>query len=157
MGEFDLIARYFKRNSAPALHPSAQAATEFVAHTPSPTIALGIGDDGALLSPQPGQQYAPQGQPMPGQPYPGQYQPQPGQPYAAHTLLLFEFPGDRMVGLTVEARLEKTETYSAVDGMFNRYELAYMWNTAKELLTRLTAEYEQISYDYFQEVTAKTA
>ena len=58
MGEFDLIARYFKRNSAPALHPSAQAATEFVAHTPSPTIALGIGDDGALLSPQPGQQLA---------------------------------------------------------------------------------------------------
>lgn len=63
-------------------------------------------------------------------------EPQPGQPYAAHTLILFEFTDDRIVGLTVEARLEKTETYSAVDGLFNRFELAYMWNTAKELLTR---------------------
>ncbi len=63
-------------------------------------------------------------------------EPQPGQPYAAHTLLLFEFPEDRIVGLTVEARLEKDEIYSAIDGMLNKYELAYMWNTAKELLTR---------------------
>ncbi|MEQ1609533.1 MAG: DUF4105 domain-containing protein [Hyphomonadaceae bacterium] len=63
-------------------------------------------------------------------------EPQPGQPYAAHTLLLFEFPEDRIVGLTVEARLEKDEIYSAIDGMLNKYELAYMWNTVKELLTR---------------------
>jgi len=75
-------------------------------------------------------------------------EPQPGQPYAAHTLLLFEFPGDRMVGLTVEARLEKTETYSAVDGMFNRYELAYMWNTAKELLTRRAVYLDKDIYIY---------
>lgn len=75
-------------------------------------------------------------------------EPQPGQPYAAHTLLLFEFPGDRMVGLTVEARLEKTETYSAVDGMFNRYELAYMWNTAKELLTRRATYLDKDIYIY---------
>lgn len=63
-------------------------------------------------------------------------EPQPGQPYAAHTLVLFEFAGDRMIGLTVEARLEKGETYSAIDGLFNRFELAYVWSTPKELLTR---------------------
>lgn len=63
-------------------------------------------------------------------------EPQPGEAYAAHTLLLFEFPDDRIIGLTVEARLEKDETYDAVAGVLNKYELAYMWNTAKEVLER---------------------
>jgi thiamine-monophosphate kinase len=42
VGEFDLIARYFKRASQPAL----------------PGVALGIGDDCALLQPRPGTQLA---------------------------------------------------------------------------------------------------
>jgi len=63
-------------------------------------------------------------------------EPQPGGDYAAHTLILFEFANDRIVGLTVEARLEKGETYSALDGLFNDYELSYIWATAKDLLTR---------------------
>ncbi len=75
-------------------------------------------------------------------------EPQPGQPYAAHTLILFEFTDDRIVGLTVEARLEKTETYSAVDGLFNKFELAYMWNTAKELLTRRATFLKKDIYVY---------
>ncbi|RYF40395.1 MAG: thiamine-phosphate kinase, partial [Comamonadaceae bacterium] len=41
MGEFDLIARYFKR---PASH--------------APHVVLGVGDDCALLQPQPGMQLA---------------------------------------------------------------------------------------------------
>ena len=75
-------------------------------------------------------------------------EPQPGQPYAAHTLLLFEFSNDRFVGLTVEARLEKDEIYSAIDGMLNKYELAYMWNTAKELLTRRAVFLKKYIYVY---------
>lgn len=75
-------------------------------------------------------------------------EPQPGQPYAAHTLLLFEFPDDRMVGLTVEARLEKSETYDAVEGALNKYELAYMWNTAKEVLTRRATFLKKDIYVY---------
>ena len=46
-------------------------------------------------------------------------EPQPGGDYAAHTLILFEFGGDRIVGLTVEARLEQGETYDAIAGVFN--------------------------------------
>ena len=57
MGEFDLIARYFKRNTPSALQPSAQPATDSIAFITSP-IALGIGDDCALLTPAPGQQLA---------------------------------------------------------------------------------------------------
>lgn len=75
-------------------------------------------------------------------------EPQPGQPYAAHTLILFEFTDDRIVGLTIEARLEKSETYSAVDGLFNKFELAYMWNTAKELLTRRATFLKKDIYVY---------
>ena len=82
-------------------------------------------------------------------------EPQPGQPYAAHTLLLFEFPDDRMVGLTVEARLEATETYSAVDGLLNKYELAYMWNTARELLTRRATYLKKDVYIYPLTLTAE--
>ncbi|HVY88101.1 MAG TPA: DUF4105 domain-containing protein [Hyphomonadaceae bacterium] len=63
-------------------------------------------------------------------------EPQPGGEYAAHTLVLFEFAGDRIVGVSVEARLEQGETYSATDGVFNNYELAFMWGSAKEFLTR---------------------
>jgi hypothetical protein len=63
-------------------------------------------------------------------------EPQPGGGYAAHTLVLFEFTGDRIIGLTVEARREVDEDYDPFWGLFNRFELAYVWSTSKELLTR---------------------
>ena len=63
-------------------------------------------------------------------------EPQPGSQLAAHTLLLFEFPGDRLLGLTIEARRENNEDYSAIRGIFNAYELAYVWAEARDLLTR---------------------
>jgi hypothetical protein len=63
-------------------------------------------------------------------------EPQPGGGYAAHTLLLFEFAGDRMTGVTVEARREADEDYDAFQGLFNKFELAYIWSTSKELLAR---------------------
>ncbi|MEY4784282.1 MAG: hypothetical protein RIR41_2217, partial [Pseudomonadota bacterium] len=75
-------------------------------------------------------------------------EPQPGGEYAAHTLILFEFGGDRVVGLTVEARLEQGETYDAVAGAFNRYELSYIWATARELLTRRVTFLEKDVYVY---------
>ena len=75
-------------------------------------------------------------------------EPQPGGEYAAHTLILFEFDGDRIVGLTVEARLEQGETYDAVAGAFNRYELSYIWATARELLTRRVTFLDKDVYVY---------
>ena len=72
-------------------------------------------------------------------------EPQPGQLYAAHTLILFEFAGDRIVGLTVEARLEDDETYDPVQGALNKFELSYVWSTARDLLTRrVTMLHKQI-------------
>jgi hypothetical protein len=75
-------------------------------------------------------------------------EPQPGGDYAAHTLVLFEFAGDRIVGLTVEARLEKGETYDAVAGVFNNFELAYVWASARDLLTRRVTFLDKDVYVY---------
>jgi len=63
-------------------------------------------------------------------------EPQPGSQLAAHTLLLFEFDGDRILGLTIEARREVDEDYSALRGAFNAFELTYIWASARDLLTR---------------------
>ncbi len=63
-------------------------------------------------------------------------EPQPGSQLAAHTLLLFEFEGDRMLGLTIEARREQGEEYSAFRGQFNAFELIYIWASARDLLVR---------------------
>jgi hypothetical protein len=63
-------------------------------------------------------------------------EPQPGSQLAAHTLLLFEFEGDRLLGLTIEARRERDEDYSAFHGLFNAFELAYIWGAARDFLTR---------------------
>lgn len=63
-------------------------------------------------------------------------EPQPGSQLAAHTLLIFEFEGDRLLGLTIEARREQDEDYSAFWGLFNAFELSYVWGSARDFLTR---------------------
>ncbi len=63
-------------------------------------------------------------------------EPQPGSNLAAHTLLLFEFENDRLLGLTIEARREVGEEYDALAGIWNTFELSYVWASARDLLTR---------------------
>lgn len=63
-------------------------------------------------------------------------EPDPSLSFAAHTFMLFEFSDDRLLGLTIEARREADEDYSAIAGAFNQFELAYLWGTAHDLLTR---------------------
>lgn len=63
-------------------------------------------------------------------------EPQPGSNLAAHTLLLFELPNDRLIGITIEARREQGEDYSAIRGAFNAFELSFLWAEARDLLTR---------------------
>jgi len=63
-------------------------------------------------------------------------EPQPGSKLAAHTLLLFEFSNDRLLGLTIEARREVGEEYSALRGVGRAFELSYVWASARDLLVR---------------------
>ena len=82
-------------------------------------------------------------------------EPQPGGDYAAHTLLLFEFAGDRTIGVTVEARREAGEEYDAFQGLFNKFELAYIWSTSKELLARRAVYLAKEVYVYPLTLTAE--
>lgn len=75
-------------------------------------------------------------------------EPQPGSDLAAHTLLLFEFTDDRLLGITIEARRERNEDYSAVRGVWNSFELSYIWASARDLLTRRAVMLEHEVFIY---------
>ncbi|MBX3431695.1 MAG: DUF4105 domain-containing protein [Hyphomonadaceae bacterium] len=80
-------------------------------------------------------------------------EPQPGSQLAAHTLLLFEFSGDRILGLTIEARREEGEEYSAFRGQFNAFELIYIWATARDLLIRRATMLDHEVFVYPVDIT----
>jgi hypothetical protein len=80
-------------------------------------------------------------------------EPQPGSQLAAHTLLLFEFEGDRLLGLTIEARRERDEDYSALRGTFNAFELIYIWGTARDFLTRRAVMLDHEVFVYPVDIT----
>lgn len=82
-------------------------------------------------------------------------EPQPGSQLAAHTLLLFEFSGSRLLGLTIEARREQGEEYSALRGIFNAFELSYIWGSARDLLTRRAVMLDHEVFVYPVEITAE--
>ena len=75
-------------------------------------------------------------------------EPQPGSSLAAHTFLLFEFEDDRLLSLTIEARREREERYSALRGIFNAFELSYVWGTARDFLTRRAVMLDHDIYVY---------
>lgn len=56
----------------------------------------------------------------------------PGFKGVAHTYFIFDFKNAPPVAFSVEARREKNETYSAEMGMFNKYELIYLWVTERD-------------------------
>lgn len=80
-------------------------------------------------------------------------EPQPGSQLAAHTLLLFEFEGDRLLGLTIEARREQGEDYSALRGIFNAFELSYIWASARDLLIRRAVMLDHEVFIYPVDIT----
>jgi hypothetical protein len=45
---------------------------------------------------------------------------------AAHTFLSFEFENDEFIAVSVEIRKEKGETFSALKGLLNQYEIMYV-------------------------------
>ncbi|KCZ92689.1 DUF4105 domain-containing protein [Hyphomonas johnsonii] len=75
-------------------------------------------------------------------------EPHPGLAVMAHTLVLFEFADDDLIGLTVEARKEAGESYSALRGALNAFELVYEWATPRDLLTRRAVMMDRELYMY---------
>lgn len=63
------------------------------------------------------------------------------QPYSsfkgvAHTYFVFDFEDQEPLVVSVEARREKGEKYDSWAGLFNQYELIYIWGTEKDITGR---------------------
>lgn len=54
----------------------------------------------------------------------------------AHTYLVFDFNGSEPVAVSVEARREEGEQYSAWLGLINKFELFYVWGTEVDQTVR---------------------
>jgi hypothetical protein len=51
----------------------------------------------------------------------------------AHTYFMFDFDDQPPVGLSVEARRERGETFDGFHGLINDFELIYIWGTERDL------------------------
>jgi len=75
-----------------------------------------------------------------------------GNPLFAHSFLSFVFEDDNgqrnTLSVSVEARKEANEPYSAVKGAFRKYELLYVWSTEKDVLTRIAVKLDHTLYAY---------
>lgn len=65
-----------------------------------------------------------------------------GIPGSAHTFLSFEFENEEYVAVSVEIRKEKGESFHPVKGLFNQYELTYVWGDEKDLV-KLRSNYRK--------------
>lgn len=69
----------------------------------------------------------------------------------AHTFLVFEFTEgspSRFLGVSVEARKQRGETYSGLNGLFRQYELLYVWASESDLVKRRTVYLGEDVYQY---------
>ncbi len=69
---------------------------------------------------------------------------------AAHTFISFRFGGEtgQTVAISVEARKEEGEVYSGFNGLFNKFELIYLWSTEKDVMTRIAVGLGHELYAY---------
>ena len=65
-----------------------------------------------------------------------------GIPGSAHTFLSFECEDNQFVAVSVEIRKEKGESFHPVKGLFNQYELMYVWGDEKDLV-KLRSNYRK--------------
>ena len=68
-------------------------------------------------------------------------EPFPGSDKVGHTFLSFVFEDEagetEALSISVEARKEDGEEYTAINALFRRFELLYVWSTEKDILTRI--------------------
>jgi hypothetical protein len=57
-----------------------------------------------------------------------------GIPGSAHTFLSFEFENNTFLAVSVEIRKEKGEEFNPIKGLFDQYELMYVWADEKDVI-----------------------
>ena len=75
-----------------------------------------------------------------------------GNPLFAHSFLSFVFKDEngerKTLAVSIEARKEAGEAYSAIKGVFRAYELLYVWSTEKDVLSRIAVKLDHTLYAY---------
>jgi hypothetical protein len=66
----------------------------------------------------------------------------------AHTMLTFDFRDAEPLTISIEARRENGEDFSTIQGLFNEYELLYVWSTEHDALTRRAVHENDALYMY---------
>ncbi len=66
----------------------------------------------------------------------------------AHTFVSFGFAGGRYLGISIEARRERDESYGIVKGLLRRYELIYVIGDERDLIGRRAAVEGDATYLY---------
>jgi len=67
---------------------------------------------------------------------------------AAHTFISFGFADGNFLTVSIEARFEKGETYSLWRGMFNKFELVYIWADEQDAIHRRTCYLDEDVFLY---------
>jgi hypothetical protein len=65
-----------------------------------------------------------------------------GSPHMAHPIVSFDFGNDGRVCFSIETRMEKGESYSAIGGLYRRFELTYVVADERDLI-RLRSNYRE--------------
>ena len=66
----------------------------------------------------------------------------------AHTYFVFDLAGEPPIAVSIEARRERGERYNAWIGLFNEYELMYVWATEEDQTVRRVVERSAELYMY---------
>jgi len=76
---------------------------------------------------------------------------------AAHTFLSFEFENDQFVSISAEIRKEKGESFSAIKGLLNQYELMYVIADEKDVVKLRSNYRHDLVYIYPIKTTLEKA
>jgi hypothetical protein len=63
-----------------------------------------------------------------------------GSKAIAHAMVSFGFEGDQYLAVSIEARKQKTQSYSAIQGFFRQFELIYIFSDERDVV-RLRTNY----------------
>ncbi len=65
-----------------------------------------------------------------------------------HSFFVFEFEDGKSISISIEARRENDEEYSAIRGFFNEYELWYAFGSVEDFESRRAVYYDEELYKY---------
>lgn len=74
-----------------------------------------------------------------------------------HSFFVFEFEDGKTVSVSVEARSEEGESYDAIRGIFNNYEVWYVFGSAADLMTRRAIFHQEDLYMYELKISTMSA